>query len=282
MKQIISLLFVLWFGVASLTAQKKQKSFTKEFYFASAKFELDSIEKVKAKKFKKLISKFNLSKVSIIGYTDNDGSDSYNLNLSKQRISTLQTFLSDSTTDSLFITNPKGEKDPDYENEGENKFKNRRVKVIAYYSSKKGKKSKQTKKKKSHPIVKPKPKPNIVAAEKEIRIEKKDLKKGNVINLPSVNFHGGTAEFLPGAEEILGKVAPLLIANPDVKVEIAGHICCGNDMKLSKERARRVYLFLIRNGVKSDNLTYKGYNNTQPKFGNIMDIRNRRVELRVL
>ena len=103
-----------------------------------------------------------------------------------------------------------------------------------------------------------------------------------MIDLPAVQFYGGTAEFLPGATTILNKVIPVLKANPELKIEIAGHICCGNQMELSIDRAFVVYTYFIDRGVPSKMLTYKGYNNTQPKYGNLMDARNRRVELIVL
>lgn len=279
MKNLLPLLLALIVCI-NLSFSQKKKAFRKTFYFASASHELDSAELVKAKKYLKVIGKFNLTKVEIYGHTDSDGSPSYNMALSKRRVNTINSLLIEQGHDTEVLLEAKGEANPTHDNQTE-KEKNRRVEVIAYYSSKKGGKKKSN--------VKPKPKleksptkPNIVAASKEEKITKEDFKKGNTIDLPWVRFEGGTDGFLPGSEETLGKVIPILKANPTIKVEIAGHICCGNDMKLSVARAKKVYDFLVINGVDAKNLTYKGYNNTQPRYGNIMDIRNRRVELRVL
>jgi outer membrane protein OmpA-like peptidoglycan-associated protein len=81
--------------------------------------------------------------------------------------------------------------------------------------------------------------------------------------LPSVQFYGGTANFLPGSEEILDEVISILRENLSLKIEIGGHICCGNDMVLSTERAFVVYEYLVNYGVNRKMLIYKGYNNTQ-------------------
>jgi outer membrane protein OmpA-like peptidoglycan-associated protein len=78
-----------------------------------------------------------------------------------------------------------------------------------------------------------------------------------------------------------------LIARPDVKVEIAGHTdWTGSDaynLKLSNARADAVMQYLISKGVKADNLTARGYGETQPIADNNTDegrAKNRRVELR--
>ena len=252
--------------------QKGKRKFTRQFYFEYASYELDSSEQLKVKKFKRILNKFDFITIEVTGHTDSDGSDLYNQKLSQKRIESVINALTDSVLDSLFITIPKGEKEPIVKNTDSTKHQNRRVTVVAYYSGKKGGK------KESIPLKKhPKPKHSG-----QLSIKKEELISGKIIDLPSVRFHGGTAEFLPGASEILEKVVQLLSQNPKVKVEIAGHICCGNDMGLSIARAKRVYSFLVNNGIDKSRLSYKGYNNTQPKYGNIMDIRNRRVELKVL
>ena len=273
MKKQITLILVALFLTTFSYAQKKKRAFRKEFYFASASHELDSAELEKAKKYFKLIDKFNLTKIEIFGFADSDGNTALNFKLSEKRIQTLATMLKEKGYDAEQKMEAKGEENPFYNNDSEEKYKNRRVEVVAYYSSKKGKTN--TKKE-------TKEKPVLVAAQKETKLKVTDFKKGKTVSLPSVQFVGGTADFLPGSIAILDKVVPILKENKDIKLEIAGHICCGNDMKLSKERAYVVYDYLIKNGIDKTRLTYKGYNNTQPSYGNIMDVRNRRVELRVL
>jgi outer membrane protein OmpA-like peptidoglycan-associated protein len=115
----------------------------------------------------------------------------------------------------------------------------------------------------------------------ENKIKTNNFIKGNVIYLPSVRFQDGTYVFLFGSTEILEEMVVLLKKHSSIKVEIAGHVCCVNNMELSKYRAKKVYDFLIENGINKHRLTYKGYSNTKPKYADIKDARNRRVELRV-
>jgi outer membrane protein OmpA-like peptidoglycan-associated protein len=270
-------LFLFFLFLFSLSfSQKKEKSFKKEFYFATASYDLDSIEMAKAKIYFKLVDKLNLTKIEIYGFTDSDGNKKNNLKLSQNRINTIVNLLKERGCKTEQKVEARGEENPVYKNNTGEKFKNRRVEVVAYYSSKKDIEKKKVTKK----VVKEKQR--LVAAKKETSIKIEDFKKGKIVALRSVQFYGGTAKFLPGSEEVLDEIVPVLIANPTLKIEIGGHICCGNDRRLSKGRAYSVYKYLIKNGVDEEMLIFKGYNNTQPKYGNIMDIRNRRVELKVL
>ena len=274
MKKQITLYIAFFLLVSFSYSQKSKKTFKKDFYFASASYELDSTEMAKAKKYFKLIDKFNLVKIEIYGFADSDGNPKSNLELSQNRVNTLVKLLKEKGYEVEQKLEAKGEENPLYKNDSEEKFKNRRVEVVSYYSSKKGKKKSSKKKVKEKPV--------LVAAKKESNIKIEDFKKGNTINLPSVQFYGGTANFLPGAKQTLNKVVPMLKSNTTLNIEIAGHICCGNDMRLSVLRAKVVYDYLIQNGVDKNSLIYKGYNNKQPSYGDIMDVRNRRVEMRVL
>jgi outer membrane protein OmpA-like peptidoglycan-associated protein len=273
MKKSLLVVLIISFTSVSFT-QKKMRSFTRDFYFEYGKYELDSLESVKGKQFNVLLAKFDLIKVELIGHTDSDGSNDFNMELSRKRIITINQILSNSVEDSLFKITPKGEEEPIAPNIDSTKHQNRRVTVIAYYS---GKKTKKNHKIKSTPSQK-----SEVLFSNHLGINKKELVSGKTIDLPSVQFEGGTSVFLPGAEEILGKVVELLEQNPTVRLEVSGHICCGNQMELSVERAKKVYTFLAINGIDTKRLAYVGYNNTQPKYGNLMDIRNRRVELKIL
>lgn len=263
MRQFVILLVLVLISGQSF-GQKKPKKFTRDFYFESGSFELDSAEQKKAKVFAKILNKFELTKIELIGYTDSDGSEASNLELAKKRINHLKSYYPEILPDSLFLIVPQGEKDPVYDNSDASKYKNRRVRIKAYYKGKKV------------TVAKKKSKP------KKIELKTEDFTAGKTIELPAVQFYGGTAQFLPGATKILDQVIPVLKKNPNLNIEIAGHICCGNQMELSIERAYVVYYYFIDRGVPRKMLTYKGYNNTQPKYGNIMDYRNRRVELIVL
>ena len=91
------------------------------------------------------------------------------------------------------------------------------------------------------------------------------------------------------AKALLDKVTDWLKSHPDLKVEIAGHTDSkGSDaynQKLSENRAKAVYDYIVNHGVDSSRLSYKGYGESQPIATNDTDEgrqKNRRVELKIL
>jgi outer membrane protein OmpA-like peptidoglycan-associated protein len=107
------------------------------------------------------------------------------------------------------------------------------------------------------------------------------------VTLRGVNFEVNKAVLLPESRDILGDVAQSLVANPDVKVEIAGHTDntgprALND-SLSLARAEAVQVFLIEHGVEAARMVVHGYAWDQPVASNKTAsgrAQNRRVELR--
>ena len=102
-----------------------------------------------------------------------------------------------------------------------------------------------------------------------------------------MNFELGKAVLLPVSRDILQEVARSLVANPQVRVEVAGHTDSTGSRalneRLSLARAESVKAFLIENGVAAENLEVKGYASTQPVATNKTKsgrAQNRRVELR--
>jgi outer membrane protein OmpA-like peptidoglycan-associated protein len=59
-----------------------------------------------------------------------------------------------------------------------------------------------------------------------------------------------------------------------------------HEKKLSLNRARTVYNFLVKNGIDPERLTYKGYGRSHPKISPEMteadEQANRRVEIKIL
>jgi len=84
-------------------------------------------------------------------------------------------------------------------------------------------------------------------------------------------------------------VAEGLKKHPRVKVEIQGHTDsvgkAAYNLKLSQHRAETVLSYLVSDGVSADQLTAKGYGETQPVASNKTDdgrAKNRRVVMYVL
>jgi OOP family OmpA-OmpF porin len=110
------------------------------------------------------------------------------------------------------------------------------------------------------------------------------------LRLENVFFESGSANLLPESEDELNQLGAALGRFPDVKLEIQGHTdtrgSAAGNMRLSQARADAVRNWLLSHyPVRSENLTARGYGETQPetKERNQEELlRNRRVELRLL
>lgn len=109
-----------------------------------------------------------------------------------------------------------------------------------------------------------------------------------LVELKNVFFETAKYDLKPQSTAELDKAVAWLKANPNVKVEIAGHTDNVGDKKmnmtLSNNRAKSVYTYLIAHGIDASRLTYKGYGDTKPKVANDSDEHrqmNRRVEMRI-
>ncbi|MBW7866743.1 MAG: PD40 domain-containing protein [Brumimicrobium sp.] len=88
------------------------------------------------------------------------------------------------------------------------------------------------------------------------------------ILLANVFFDLNKSTLRPESFVELNKLADLLAKNGKIKVEVGGHTDTRGDaksnQKLSEDRAKSVYDYLIEKGVEANRLTYKGYGATQP------------------
>jgi outer membrane protein OmpA-like peptidoglycan-associated protein len=107
----------------------------------------------------------------------------------------------------------------------------------------------------------------------------------NVI-LRGVTFQSGKARLTPQSREVLRDIATQLVANPQYRVQIAGHTdnagARARNLRLSLARARTVESFLVGNGVPPRQLTSKGFGPDVPIAPNKTTsgrAKNRRVEL---
>jgi OOP family OmpA-OmpF porin len=86
---------------------------------------------------------------------------------------------------------------------------------------------------------------------------------------------------------VLDIVAASLVANPDIRIEIAGHTdntgSAATNQRLSQSRAEAVQIYLASKGVAPNRMVAKGYGPTVPIAPNTSAAgraQNRRVELR--
>lgn len=95
---------------------------------------------------------------------------------------------------------------------------------------------------------------------------------GEGIVLNNVLFEYGTSNLLEESFIELNKVVFLLQKNTTLRVELGGHTDNigkpADNLRLSEQRAKAVYDYLVAHGIESQRLTYKGYGESQPVADN--------------
>ena len=117
-------------------------------------------------------------------------------------------------------------------------------------------------------------------------LQTRDTARGLIVNMPDVLFDTGKADLKSSARERLAKVAGILIAYPDIRVEIDGYTDSTGSLefneRLSQQRAESVRSFLASQGVNSSSITTQGFGPSDPIASNDTAAgrqQNRRVEL---
>ncbi|MBK6550000.1 MAG: carboxypeptidase regulatory-like domain-containing protein [Flavobacteriales bacterium] len=114
-----------------------------------------------------------------------------------------------------------------------------------------------------------------------------------VVRLENIFYDYNKWNIRPDAAVELDKLVATLQDNPTVKIELSSHTDCrGKDaynMSLSEKRAKSAVDYIISNGIPKDNITSKGYGESQPsetcectKCTEDEHQRNRRTEFKVL
>jgi len=101
-----------------------------------------------------------------------------------------------------------------------------------------------------------------------------------------VLFDSGSYTLKPAARERLARISGIVLAYPDLKLEIEGHTdSVGSDsynQTLSEKRAASVRDYLVNNGVSINNVIARGFGKTRPVADNSTAKGrqlNRRVEM---
>ncbi len=104
----------------------------------------------------------------------------------------------------------------------------------------------------------------------DLEIKPIELNKSYRIN--DIYFAFNSFELSSESKAVLDQLIEFLTENPGIFIEIQGHTDnIGNDannLKLSEERAKSVYNYLILKEIPQQRLTYKGFGKTLPVAGN--------------
>ena len=117
-------------------------------------------------------------------------------------------------------------------------------------------------------------------------LQTRDTARGLIVNMSDVLFDLNKATLRPGAKLRLAKVAGIILAYPDLRLEIDGFTdntgSPGYNQALSEKRAAAVQTFLVSQGVTANNVTIKGFGQQNPVSTNATAAgrqMNRRVEV---
>jgi outer membrane protein OmpA-like peptidoglycan-associated protein len=241
-----------------------QNELKHEVYFDTDKFEIAPTEHDRLLVFLANIEKMDIEKISIYGFTDDRGSDSYNLVLSQNRANTIKEIFSNNEFDESIITNVDGKgelliKLVEEQNIDKVRSLNRKVQII----------------------VKPyfPPRVEVVPEKKDIKeILKGELKAGDKFKLDDILFQTGYSDVLEGSEQILVDIGAILVAREDIYFTIQGQVCCtmysrdaidrkSKKRNLSVARAKFVYDYLAKKGVDPARMKYVGMRRKFPLGG---------------
>jgi len=268
-------IFVFLFFILFVNTFYAQEQFA--LYFDSNKFELNTKENERLHTW--IAENKNNKIVAIHGFTDEDGSIGFNDTLAQKRVDYIFKNLKNQIKiRDDFKTRSFGENF----NQSKNKAENRRV--LIYYILEKDipREDEMLGIKKE---IAEEPKPVIEYPEKlvfenpngttsEFKLDRAfmkrvgEAKQGEKLKIENLNFIINTFAVVP---ESRGKMYELLVVlqrNPQLKIEIQGHLCCmpTDRLDLSTQRAKAIYNFLVANQIYPPRLSYKGFGSTQPIY----------------
>lgn len=256
-----------------------QNELTHEVYFDTDKYIVPSTEENRLLLFISNLNDVDIESISIYGFCDDIGADTYNLKLSQQRANAIKIIFSNNEISEDLITSVdgKGEVLLKIVNE-KNLLKirglNRKVEII----------------------VKPKaPKPVVVAVKKEVIVKEKNVvdlikesTKGDKIVFKNILFKTGYSTVTPDSKKTLTNIAEALAERKDIYFTIRGHVCCTQNSRdainrktkqrnLSEARAKYVYDYFAKKGVDKKRMRHLGMRRKFPLGGDPKF--DRRVEI---
>jgi outer membrane protein OmpA-like peptidoglycan-associated protein len=239
-------------------------------------------------KIDSLMATVPFDRIFLEGYADSTGNYKYNLQLSKKRAEEIVNYIKTRHGYFNIDWSYKGQ----VQNDDKDLANQRRVDIVFFKEVvEKTEKTvveiitleqpikKEVYKKPESRIILPPASPDKLEKLKEIFTQ-------DIIVFEQVLFEPGSAEFLHNkVPNELYYLAYALDSVPSIRIEIAGHVCCIDNLKLSQKRAKTVFDFLVAQGIDKKRLTYKGYSNQQPRVKELTpedERKNRRVEIIIL
>ena len=265
-------------------------------YFDTNKFTLTTTESKKLNDW--IVTNSKVKIVAIHGFTDNDGTSEVNDSLAQKRVNLIYNLAQKKVAiRSDFKSRSFGKNHL----QQQDKSKNRRVDV--YYILEKDlareneilgiKEAVKAIPEIRYPETFHVKDPNGIISEFNLDLDfmrkVTKAKPGEKLQLDNLNFQWNTFAITNDSRGKLYELLLVMMQNPQLKIEIQGHICCSTSLKekLSTQRAKAVKEFLKIQGIDSTRITYKGFGSTEPLFplpekNEEERAANRRVEILII
>jgi outer membrane protein OmpA-like peptidoglycan-associated protein len=228
-----------------------------------------------------------LEKIEILGHCDSIGNNDYNDKLSKQRAETVNQYLLAKGVRAKIITQDVGygKRLPLNSNSTEEeRHANRRVEVLIYWKS-------------TTPTASLPKQAQQKGVDSTATIDLSNVQVNQNLVLENINFYPDTHVILPKSIPSLKMLLNTMQQNPDLTIEIQGHICCngGNahdaydelthKNNLSTARAEAIRDYLTTHGVRDIRIQTRGFGGAHPLVKETTEAdkeKNRRVEIKIL
>lgn len=275
MNKLLVLILITFSSVFAFS----QKELTHEVYFDTDKYDVPNTEENRLLLFISTLNDIDIESISIFGFCDDRGADTYNLILSQQRADAIKAIFANNEISETLITNVDGKgeillKIVEEENLLKIRGLNRKVEII----------------------VKPKPpKPKVVKILKEKTPKDKDVvdlikesAKGDKILFKNILFKTGYPTVTSDSKKTLESIAKALLDRDDIYFTIQGHVCCTQFSRdavnrktkkrnLSEARAKYVYDYFAKKGIDKKRMRHLGLRRKFPLGGDPQF--DRRVEI---
>jgi len=252
-------------------------------YYKTDIYNLSIEQKEEIANFIKYYNDTKIYKIVIIGSADFMGTNTYNLNLSKNRALKVSSFIKEDHNIKVQIKALGEQKNPYNYKPVKGILHHRKTSIICEYILPKSKSIKQ----------------NYKSSKKTNYLNKlATLNKNKTLRLKNIHFHYGKATLTKSSKPELTNLLQVMRKNPKIIIELEGHVCCGKSKfteydiekyehtTLSTKRARKIYDYLISKDIDSARLRYKGYEFSKPLYYPERNERhkylNRRVEVKII
>ena len=282
MKYLITiLLFVSQLGFS-------QKEFTHDVYFDTDKYVVPLTEENRLLLFISKLDTIPVEKVSIYGFTDDRGSNEYNLELSQNRADAIKEMFAGYGIDPDLITNVNGKgeillKVLNEEEVHQIRGLNRKVEILVTKKTPKTHIEDAISSNEDGIVLEGGPKEKTTDD-----IKNGTIKKGDKIRLEKIYFKTSYSYVTSGSKKTLEELAKVLVENKNLYFTIQGHVCCTQNSRdavdkktrkrnLSVARAKYIYDYLKRKGVDQRRMKFVGMRRKFPLGGDPKF--DRRVEI---